>query len=260
MARNVKTIGTGVVSSPGRAPFVSALTEIAAGSDTSFRAIEARFLQTMAEFDDLVIGGVANSGDRNNGKGDFFNDVISLLLERGSGKALHTRGSIPGLLFENHSLDVAYPATGTVLLTVETKAAGVPRHPGNPNQHVSGRPGSADLEKRIKEAAFKDIDIKGEYARTLGQGGGATSDLRSWLGRTPPRNWLLLSVRVRSQTDLDKTIKFAHIASSWFDGCGLYAYGHQGWDLSKPYEAKKVPTTVELDRIMHDVSTALRSL
>ena len=60
--------------------------------------------------------------------------------------------------------------------------------------------------------------MKGEYARTLGQGGGATSDLRAWLRRSPPRNWLFLSVRVRETADLDRTVDFAHIAAEWFDG------------------------------------------
>lgn len=73
-------------------------------------------------------------------------------------------------------------------LTVETKATGIPKHPGSPKQAANGRPGSADLEKRLKEAAFKDIDVKGEYSRTVGQGGGATSDLTTWLRRTPPQN------------------------------------------------------------------------
>ena len=258
MPRNVKTLGATVVAQPGRQPFITSLQAIQKGRASTFAAVEKPFLRTMEDFDRLVAAGRTTQGDRQNGKGDFLNDVLALLLERCSGKQLHTRPHIPGLLFRNHSLDVAYPRTGTVQLTIETKATGIPKHPGSPKQRPEGRPGHADLEKRIKEAAFKDIDVKGEYARTLGQGGGATSDLTAWLRRTPPRNWLFLSVRVRSQGDLDRTVDFAHISSRWFDGCGLYAYGHQDWDLSKPYETKRVPTTVELDRVLSGVCDALR--
>ena len=36
----------------------------------------------MQAFDDLVATGVADQGDIQNGKGDYFNDVLALLLER----------------------------------------------------------------------------------------------------------------------------------------------------------------------------------
>lgn len=260
MPRNVKTRGSKVAAQPGRRPFVRALRDIERGQASTFAGVESRFLRAMGEFDKLVAAGKTTQGDRQNGKGDFLNDVLALLLERCSGRQLHTRPNVPGLLFRKHKLDVAYPRTGTVAVTVETKATGIPKHPDSPKQKPEGRAGSADLEKRIKESAFKDIDVKGEYARTVGQGGGATSDLTSWLRRTPPRNWLFLSVRVRSPSDLDRTVEFAHISSNWFDGCGLYAYGHKDWDLRKPYETKRVPTTVELDRVLSRVCTVLRNL
>lgn len=259
MPRNVKTLDPETAARPGRKPFVQTLEEVAKTDASAFAAIESRFLATMEAFDRLVAAGKTTQGDRQNGKGDFFNDLLALLLERSSGKDLHTRRNVPGLLFRRHSLDVAYPLDGPIKLTIETKATGIPKHPGNTAQSAAGRRGSADLDKRIKEAAFKDIDIKGEYARTHGSEG-APSDLTGWLRVTPPRNWLFLSVRVNSPGDLAKTIDFAHIASRWFEGCGLYAYGHRDWDLSEPYETKAVPTTVELDRVLAATSTALRHM
>lgn len=260
MPRTIKTAAPKVVNNPGRQPFINELQRLSAGNAATFTSVAPQFLNVMQDFDRLVAAGQTTQGDRRNGKGDFLNDVLALLLERRSGKPLHSRRGIPGLLFRKHSLDVAYPASGTVELTIETKATGIPKHPGSPKQKAEGRAGSADLEKRIKEAAFKDIDIKGEYARNLSLGGGATSDLRKWMQQTPPRNWLFLSVRVRSQTDLDKTIDFAQIASRWFEGCGLYAYGHKGWDTSRPYETKTVSTTLELDRVLSNVADALKNL
>lgn len=261
MARTVKTLAPGVVTAPGRAPFVDALRNVEANpSWTRFAQVEPLFRETMERFDRMVAAGETTQGDRQNGKGDFLNDLLALLLERCSGKDLHRRPKIPGLLFENHNLDVAYPRTGTVLATIETKATGIPKHPGSTQQRAVGRNGGADLDKRIKEAAFKDIDIKGQYARSIGLGGGATSDLVDWLRRTPPRNWLLLSVRVTGATDLDAVVNFAQVSARWFDNCGLYAYGHVAWDLTAPYEEKRVPPVVQMDRVLANVCTALRTM
>lgn len=214
----------------------------------------------MQAFDALVAEGIADQGDRQNGKGDYFNDVLALLLEVCSNKPLHTRPSVPGLSFPNHNLDVSYPATGTVRLTIETKASGIPKHPGNTKQaNPEGRAGSNDLDKRIKEASFKNIDLKGEVARLEGRGGGATSDLEQWLRLTDPRCFLFLSVRVNGETDLRATERLAHIATKWFDGVGLCAYG---WDKKhEKYETKKLGApTIELDRVLSNVCTTLRHL
>lgn len=217
--------------SPARQPLVAALALAAEKQARTFSEVEGIFLEAMRAFDDLVAEGVATQGDIQNGKGDFFNDLLALLLENCSGKRLHTRPNVPGLSFRNHKLDVAYPETGTVELTVETKATGVPKHPRNPLQrHPEGRAGSADLEKRIKEAAFKVIDLKAEAARHAGRAGGPTSDLHTFLRKGSPRCYIFLSVRTRDQADAVQTNNFGHIASAWFDACGLYCYGWDGQD------------------------------
>jgi hypothetical protein len=258
VARKVKTRGARVRASKGRKPLRDALAEIHNSSAKTFTGIEPVFIATMQAFDEGVVRGDTTQGDERNGKGDFLNDVLAVLLERASGKALHTRPNVPGLLL-NHKLDLAYPSTREVELTVETKAAGIPKHQRNPSQrHPEGRAGSADLEKRIKEAAFKDIDIKGHYASGRGGGGGATSDLTTWLRQTPPRNFLFLSVRVRDDADLRATEQFARVAGQWFDGCGLYCYG---WNRGHAtYESKKVDPTVRLQTVFDRVATLLRNL
>ena len=122
-----------------------------------------------------------------------------------------------------------------------------------------GASGLGRFEKRIKEAAFKNIDIKGETARQLGKGGGATSDLATWIKSAPPLCYLCMSVRVRDEADLAATINFGHIASVWFESCGLYCYG---WNKEKTaYEAKTIGiTTLELDRVLAPICTALRNM
>lgn len=248
--------------SPVRSLFVAALSQVRAGGPNvggRFETIEPLFLRDMAAFDQMVAEGTATQGDIQNGKGDFFNDVLQILLEQCSGKALYKRPKVPGLSFPNHMLDIAYPATGRVTFTIETKATGVPKHHRNTRQkNVDGRPGSADLEKRVKEAAFKNIDLKAEDARYAGRGGGATSDLMSFLRAALPRCYMFISVRVINDKDLQRTIHFANIANQWFDGCGLYCYG---WNAERTaYERKAVGSHLELDRVLAQVCTALRHL
>jgi hypothetical protein len=88
--------------------------------------VEEPFLRAMWDFDQNFALGVANQGDNQNCKGDFLTDLIALLLENCSGKHLHGRGAVPGLIFPTHALDASYPAEGTVEILIETKAAGAP--------------------------------------------------------------------------------------------------------------------------------------
>lgn len=213
----------------------------------------------MWQFDKHVASGVADQGDIQNGKGDFLNDFLGVLLKHGSGKEVVARGGVPGLSFRSHSLDCSYPATGDVLFVVETKATGIPKHPRNPRQrNPEGRPGAADLEKRVKEAALKNIDIKAETARRLGVGGGATADLISFLRQTPPLTCMFITSRVVDSHDLSRVEHFGRIAQVWFDYCGIYCYGLDA--ARTAYEAKQVHTTLELDRVLSQVETALRSM
>jgi hypothetical protein len=242
-----------------RQPLTEALGLLAALRTGSFAQTERIFLDAMWSFDGYVASGIANQGDIQNGKGDFFNDFLSGLLRVCSGKDTHTRPDIAGLSFANHKLDIAYPPSGTVELTVETKVTGVPKHPRNKEQkHPEGRPGSADLEKRIKEAAFKNIDIKGEIARHAAAGGGATSDLATWLRRTPPKCYLFFACRVVDDNDLKRTQSLAQTATVWFDGVGLCCYGKNRGGTA--YEPKGVHPTLQLDRVLSQVCTVLRLL
>ena len=258
MARIVKTKSRQASTKPGRAPLVASYRQIEQAGSSTWRQAEPSFLHAMEQFDALVVSGVADQGDIQNGKGDYFNDVLACLLESCSGKQVHARPDVPGLSFRNHKLDIAYPATGTVALAIETKMTGIPKHGRNPRQpHPEGRAGSADLEKRIKEASFKNIDIKAEVARLQGKGGGATSNLGQWMRTAPPRCYMFIATRVRDDADLQATVKFGHIAATWFDECGLYCYG---WNKKRTaYECKPVgATSLELDRVLSNVCTALR--
>ena len=58
--------------------------------------VEGDFLRAMWGFDQNFALGIADQGDNQNGKGDFFTDLIALLLENCSGKEIHGRGARRG--------------------------------------------------------------------------------------------------------------------------------------------------------------------
>lgn len=230
----------------------------AVGAEPSrWTQVEDRFLAAMWGFDQAFAAGLADQGDNQNGKGDYFTDLIALILEHCSGKELHGRGAVRGLIFPKHSLDTSYPKEGTVEVLIETKVAGAPKTGRNPSQkNLLGRPGSSDLDKRVKEAGLKTIDLKAEWARNAGQGGGPTSDLLTWLRRSKPLSFLFLAIRVVDRRDFERTLFFANAANQMMDAVGLVAYEPAG----KRYRALEVPPHLELDRVLSRVCTALRNL
>ncbi len=59
-----------------------------------------------------------------------------------------------------------------------------PRRVNSPRQKESGRPGSADIDKHVKELAFKSIDLKGEYSRMRTSEGSRAGNGRPWWRRS----------------------------------------------------------------------------
>ncbi len=224
---------------------------------STWASAEAAFLEAIWGFDRNFIDGVATQGDNQNGKGDFFTDFMCILLERCSGKALGARPTVPGRIFQNNALDAAYPPSGVVEVLIETKVAGAPRTRRNPSQrNPLGRPGSADLDKRIKEAGLKTNDLKAEWARTAGRGGGPGGDFITWLRRSRPSCFLFLAVRVVDDSDLRRAIRLADASNQVMDGCGLCYY----FPTTSGYVVREVPVHLQLDRVFSRVCDELRQL
>ncbi len=117
---------------------------------------------------------------------------------------------------------IRWKRPGIVEVLVETKATGAPKTGRNPTQrHPKGRPGSADLDKRVKEAGLKTIDLKAEWARTARRGGGPAGDLVTWLRKSKPLSFMFLAIRIVDDNDLKRTIELANAANQMMDGVGL---------------------------------------
>ena len=253
-----------VATKPACLPLLAMYQAAVAARPRSWAQVEDDFVRAMEAFDANVATGVADIGDLQNGKGDFLNDLIALLLEGCAGVDLYSRGGVHGLVFPNHNLDVTYPNTGVVKFVLEVKAVGTPRHPLSPKQKPIGRPGSADLAKRVKEVAFKTIDLKAEYGRIMtarGELGSAPGgNLTTWLHAVRPRSYLFIGARVVGKTDLDATIAFAHTAAQVVDGVGLFCFGPTSVAAPTTYRKFDVPPGISMDRVLYGACQDLLEL
>lgn len=256
MASPVKPRATShlVATKLGCAPLKTAYDRAVALAPRSWDQVQGMFLRGMEGFDHNVATGVADMGDLQNGKGDFFNDLLALLLENCAEVQLYSRGAVPGLIFPKHNLDVTFPSTGAIEFILEAKAVGTPKHPGSPQAKPIGRPGSADLDKRVKEIGFKTIDLKGEYGRIMAARGESptamSGDLTNWLRSVKPKSYVFLAARVVSDKDRDRVVEFAHRAGQVSDAVGVFCFRPLGPNTPTKYMAESVPADVELGRVL----------
>jgi hypothetical protein len=231
----------------------------------TWNEVEVQFLAAMSAFDANVASGIADIGDLQNGKGDFFNDLLSLLLENCASVDLYSRSGVPGFIFANHNLDVTYPNEGVVKFTLEAKAVGTPKHPLSPKQKEIGRPGSADLGKRVKEVAFKTIDLKAEHGRLMAMAGTSPEvqpggNLTTWLRSVRPSAYLFVAARIVSATDLRAAISFAQTAAQVQDAVGLFCFGPETPSQLTKYKRLDVPTSFAIDRVLYRACEDLSAL
>lgn len=272
--RNPKTV---LLSNPYCEPLRSMYERIEALHATSWNQIEAEFLAAMSAFDSgLPTGPISEDQSKalsaalQNGKGDWFNNLLAVLLERCAGiDHLYVRREVPGLIIPKHNLDGVYPGDpGTEIeFLLEAKMMGTPKHSNSPGEQASGRAGSADTNKRVKELAFKSIDLKGEASRrramlgvsplTGGAGGG---DLSTWAHATRPRIYFFLAVRVVSNTDFAAVLRWAETAAQVVDAVGLFVYQPKA-DAFTDYERRSdVPAVYELERVLYRACTELQAI
>jgi hypothetical protein len=263
-------------------PLSSMYDTLKQSSRTSWNQVEADFLAAMSAFDaglpqDFVgtddekrAQSKALSGALQNGKGDWFNNVVAYLLEQCAGiETLYVRRKVPGLIIPEHNLDGVYPgdADREIEFLLEAKMMGTPKHANSQAEEDRGRPGSMDTGKRVKELAFKSIDLKGEAARRLtmvGQapttGGPGGGDLSTWLHANRPRIYFFMAARVVNDTDFAAVVRWAEAAAQVVDAVGLYCYESVGGSFTSYQRRPGVPTVYELERVLFRACTELRGL
>ena len=262
---SVRTTSKVVATKPACAPLHAMYQAAVEAHPRTWNEIEDAFVRAMEAFDLNVASGLADIGDLQNGKGDFFNDLLALILENCAEVTLFSRGGVPGFVFANHHLDITYPNTGVVRFTLEAKAVGTPKHPLSPRQKPVGRPGSADLGKRVKEVAFKSIDLKAEYGRIMAMRGESPatapgSNLTTWLRSVAPSGYLFIAARVVSKVDFDAVVHYAHTAAQVQDGVGVFCFTPESINQPAAYRKVSVPVELSIDRVLYRACQDLAAL
>ena len=264
-----QALKTGVACAPFRAHLAAEHSDNNPKPPTSWVQVEDEFLRAMALFDTEVMASRASEGERQNGKGDYFNDLIALLLQNSSGQQLSTRRGVSGLIFPNHNLDVTYPNSGIAEVLVEAKMLGTPKHSGSDKAGPKGRPAQADLLKRAKELGFKVIDLKAGFGKVMQESGnrdqaGPAGDLETWSHASKPRTFFLMAVRVVGEADYRSVIETAGNLKKILDGVGLYAYTNDHLDqppshyVQAKYRTTPLPPGMDLKDVMYQISSILK--
>lgn len=247
-------------------PFGDHLAVVSNTKPRSWAQVQEGFLRAMELFDAEVIAGRASEGERQNGKGDYFNDLIVAILQEASGRQLNVRRGVNGLIVKNYNLDVTYPAEGVAELLIEAKVMGTPKHPGSAEEVAEGRRGSADLPKRLREAAFKTIDLKAGFSLQQSQSGkraqsGPSGSLTAWLRKVQPASFVLIAVRIVNASDLSKVQSDCAEMRNVMDGVGVFCFSAADLTAAIPeYSALPVDTGLQLDRVVHEIAQQLAGM
>ena len=227
-------------------------------------------LRAMQHFDDLVIAGMATEGERQNGKGDYFNDLLAVILENASGASLNRRSGVEGLHSPNHNLDVTFPPAGQIVdVLVEAKRCG--------DASTSGERFHAEGHRAAGLGGHAEAVQRGRVQDHRPEGGLWDASVREWSAATgrhlrgpdelaqnseAERGDPIAGIRVTSKRDRDAVLAVATSMTQVMDGVGLFLYSAVGYavhNLSPArYEAVAVPSQFELPRVLQRITLDLR--
>lgn len=187
-------------------------------------------------------------------KGNWFADLISLLLVNQTATPIAPRSNIQGFS-QTHQIDIAWPIHEQApLVCVETKVMG-----GPPVGPTTARAATADWTNRRKELKFQATDLK-LFRR---QAATHIDHWDNWRKVAPPSVYFLWCARTKPGVDkLDKMIReIRALTETYLDGAGIFAYRANKADSA--YEIVTIPWTdrvVDLDDLVHRIANQINDL
>lgn len=238
------------------APFVELAARVKSEGLASWASVEPEFLVAISAFDTAYSTEEHDSGWYQL-KGRFFNDLVVDLVENCSGRAIARRAKRRGTLFPLIDLDVCYPADSgqPPVVAGESKIQGTPPHRRNQN---TARPGSSDLDKRVREVAMNALDIKITQASAKAQ---TIVDVVDWIRRSDPRYFSFWAFRADDDVDFKRAVRrLDGLATSYADGVGAFFYEPVAEDQPTTYRILAGPASMSMDRTIERLCRLIAAL
>lgn len=198
--------------------------------------------------------GFKDQGAINRGKGNWFAELLALLLENRTHHRIAARQRVQGFS-QYHQIDVAWPARGEdPLVCCETKVTGAPAYGNTP-----ARKATADFSNRRKELKFAATDLK-LYRR---QQRTKIEHWDSWRRNEYPQAYFLWAARLEPGKDrVGALMREARaLTETYLDGAGIFAWRpHEARD---GYEAVPFPVServTTLDDVLYRIASEINRL
>jgi hypothetical protein len=227
-----------------------------------FAAAQAEWLGLMWCLDayraaDVVPRGSDDLAALNRNKGNWFSELVALLLQNQTSQEIGSRTKVQGFS-QVHQVDVAWPVRRVdPLICVETKVTGGPPYGDRPP-----RGALSDWTNRRKELKFAATDLK-LFRR---QQETTIEHWDVWRATAPPRCYFIWAARLRTEAGKtrDKIESMANEAQSlintYLEGAGIF-----GWKASANggYEPVPLPSlarVTSLDDVLYRIATEIRQM
>lgn len=225
-----------------------------------FTEIQDDWLDLMWTLDAYRVAGVlpramgSDAGAINRGKGNWFAEILALLLHNQTTARISPRQRVQGFS-QLHQIDLAWPARREdVRVCAETKVTGAPGF-----GKTKARGATSDWTNRRKELKFAATDLK-LYRR---QQRTKIDHWDVWRKDAPPQTYFLWAARLDPKRDkLESMIAESRaLVDTYLDGAGLFAWRENG--AGTAYEAVPLPQAArvsDLDDVLHRIANEINRL
>lgn len=195
-------------------------------------------------------------------KGNFFSEIVTLILSNKTSSPLASRSKVQGFS-QLHQIDVAWPARPgktlqDPLVCCEVKLTGAPGFGTTPD-----RDGRADWSNRRKELKFQATDLK-LYRQ---QASTRIHHWDQWRKKAPPLVYTLWAARLSSPGEFRKMVEDAQaLTATYLDGVGIYGFvknrtedGYVAASVSRGVSERVTSLDHVLDLIAAEISAVMEN-
>lgn len=186
------------------------------------------------------------------GRGNWFADIVALLLTNRTTQELGSRSRVQGFS-QVHQIDVAWPVRGIdPLICVETKFTGGPAYDSR-----RARAARDDWTNRRKELKFAAADLKlyrRGYETRIDHWG-------VWKNNQPPKTYFLWAARLGPSDRIERMVEEVRaLVDTYLDGAGVFGWRESADETA--YEVVPLPATGrahDLDDVLYRIASEIRN-